>query len=59
MLTSPDIMATRLHRMVTDSQIRQRHAAAIQNLDVGAKTTKTRAPGSAGGTASVGRAMPK
>jgi uncharacterized protein YifE (UPF0438 family) len=49
-----------IHRIVNDAQVRQRHAAAMQNLDVGAKTGKSpEERSSGGGSAASGRVMPK
>lgn len=47
-----------IHRIVNNSQVRQRHAAALQKLDVGATTAKAPAERSApASTASAGRKM--
>ncbi len=47
-----------IHRIVNNSQVRQRHAAALQKLDVGAMTAKEPAERAAeGSTAAVGRKM--
>lgn len=47
-----------LHRIVNDAQVRQRHAASLQKLDVQAATTKAPAERAGNpGTAAAGRKL--